>query len=207
MHTFRQVVSGSVKRSRWSFRDIRQMPAVFSFALGVMALVLIPALAKGSEAPIDVSRYVREHSAEVIKAHVVALPVGFYFIMTMPEDLVNKFGCSYPAQTAKDIDELLSILVAGQIVEVPKFYEFGPDPRLIIYLTMRDGRTEKIFIESTLDKPMREYGMFDGTNVQAMNPEFPRLLRAWAASRQAVVTPTCKERVLHTPAQEPIEHL
>ncbi len=174
---------------------------MFSFTLCVMALVLAPALANGNEPPIDVSKHIGEHSADVVKAQVMALPVGYYFLTTMPEDLVNKFGCRYPAQTAQDIDELLNILVAGQVVEVPKFYQFGPDPRLIVYLTMRDGRTEKMLIESTLDKPMQEYGVFDGTNVRAMNPEFPKLLRAWAASRQAVVTPSCKKNLLHTPDQ------
>jgi hypothetical protein len=201
MHTFQQLVSSRVTRSRGSSHDVRQVPAMFSFTLCVMALMLVPALANGSEAPIDISKHISEHSAEVVKAHVVALPVGYYFQFTMPEDLVNKFGCSYPAQTAQDIAELLNILAAGQVVEVPRFHQLGPDPRLIVYLTMRDGRTEKMLVESTLDKPMQEYGLFDGTNVRAMNPEFPKLLRAWAASRQAVVTPTCKKNVLHPPDQ------
>jgi hypothetical protein len=92
-------------------------------------------------------------------------------------------------------------LAAGQVIEVPKFYEFGPDPRLVVYLKKRDGSSEKLLFESTLDKPMQEYGIFNRTNIRAMNPEFPKLLRAWASARKPVITRTCKQNVLQPTPQ------
>lgn len=200
------LVGSRLNQSRWSPQSKTwKVLALFIFVHCMMGIVLTPTVAHGSEPLLDVSKRINERRAEVVKARVLAVPAGVYSVAAWSEEDLNRFGCNYFADATEDVAALLDIVADGQIVEVlPRYVPankyFHPDYRLGVYLTNRDGSTEKILFEGLFPQPSPVYGTYGGTiDVRAMNPEFAKSLRVWAYAHDPVLTPACKFNVFRKP--------
>ena len=157
------------------------------------AIAVIPALACAAESPRNISREIQQLSPEITSITVVAIDPYMMFVAKLSEAEFRKWGCSYEIRDPAEIAALVEIVARGEIVETPPFYKFGPDPRLGIYMQLKNGKSQKLQFTGVHPMPKAEYGLLDDAiSIIPKNVMFAGELRNFIVDREPDNPALCK---------------
>lgn len=165
--------------------------------VAAFAVAVITLQARAAD-DVDMAQVFRELRPATASVRVVISDAQTYYVATLTEQQMNKYGCTYAVTDSQDVHVLFDLLERGQIESAPPFYKFGPEPRIGIYLQGHDGSKHKLLFTGFRLKPKPEYGTYDGTvSVLAKNPDFATELRTWALTREPQRGTHCAPEKFH----------